>query len=91
MEYRSGDLLYVCRKGSGKTSGLFVLYRDTYKGFEDLSYHGSPWYEKFIICEYLDSRDRVDFGNQQWEWYKASEYICELQKKLNKIKELAWV
>lgn len=88
MEYRSGELLYVCKKDKNWRSGLYVLYRDKYEGDKDLSYYGSPYYEEFIVCEYLDSRDRVDFGDQTWCWCPVNEYIKELQEKLNKIKKL---
>ena len=90
MDYRSGELLYVCKRDKNWRSGVFVLYRDKYKGDVDLSYHGSPWYEKFIVCEYLDSRDRVEFGDQTWCWRSVNEYIKTMQNKLEKIKEMAY-
>jgi len=89
MEYRSGQLLYVCKTDSDLRDGLFVLYRDKYEGDVDLSYHGSPWYETFIVCEYLDSRDRVEFGDQTWCWRPANEYIKTMQNKLREIKNIA--
>ena len=91
MEYRSGELLYVCRKDGYRDNwenGVYVLYRDTYKGKEDLSYHGSPWYETFIVCEYLDSRDRVEFGDETYCWQPVNEYIKHLQNKLKEIKKI---
>lgn len=89
MEYRNGELLYVCKKDKNWQSGLYVLYRDKYKGNEDLSYHGSPWYENFIVCEYLNSHDRVDFGDQTWCWRSVNEYIKNMQNKLREIKNIA--
>ena len=89
MEYRNGELLYVCKRDSNWQNGLYVLYRDKYEGDVDLSYHGSPWYEEFIVCEYLDSRDRVDFGNQIWCWRSVNEYIKTMQKKLKEIQSIA--
>lgn len=90
MDYRSGELLYVCKRDKNWRNGVFVLYRDKYKGDVDLSYHGSPWYENFIVCEYLDSRDKVEFGDQTWCWRSVNEYIKTMQNKLEKIKEMAY-
>lgn len=89
MKYKSGELLYVCNKNKAWKDGVFVLYRDEYKGDEDLSYHGSPWYENFIVCEYLDSRDKVEFGDQTWCWCSVNEYIKTMQNKLEEIKKIA--
>ena len=89
MEYRSGELLYVCLKGRDWKDGLFVLYRDSYEGKEDLSYHGSPWYETFIVCEYLDSRDRVEFGDQKYCWRSVNEYIKSMQNDLKEINKVS--
>ena len=88
MEYRSGELLYVCKK-PGWINGIFVIYRDKYNGDEDLSYHGSPFYETFIVCEYLDSRERVEFGSGTYCWRSANEYIKTLQNKLKEIGKIA--
>lgn len=89
MGYRSGELLYVCKRDKNWRDGFYVLYRDKHKGDVDLSYHGSPWYEDFIICEYLDSRDRVEFGDQTWCWRSVNEYIKSMQSKLREIKNIA--
>ena len=88
MEYRNGELLYVCKRDRAWESGVFVLYRDKHEGDVDFSYHGSPWYENFIVCEYLDSRDRVEFGDQTWCWRSVNEYIKSLQNKLNEVKKI---
>ena len=88
MEYKNGELLYVCKKDNDWKDGVFVLYRGIYEGDEDLSYHGSPWYETFIICEYLDSRDRVDFGHRTYSWRPVYSYIKELQNTLNEIRKI---
>lgn len=86
MEYRSGELLYVCKRNNdwknNWKNGVFVLYKNEYKGDVDLSYHGNPCYEKFIVCEYLDSRDRVEFGSETWYWRSVNEYIKTMQNKL---------
>ena len=94
MEYKNGELLYVC-KGYRHDSmnnwedGVFVLYMASYEGKEDLSHHGIPWYEEFIICESIDSRERVEFGSQSYCWRSASEYIKTMQNKLKEINRLA--
>lgn len=89
MDYKSGELLYVCKRDRNWRDGLYVIYRDKYKGDEDLSYHGSSWYENFIVCEYIDSRDRVDFGNQTWCWRPVNEYIKSMQNKLKEINNIS--
>ena len=89
MHYRNGELLYVCKRDRNWRNGVFVLYRDEYEGDVDLSYHGSPWFEKFIVCEYLDSRDKVEFGNQTWCWRSVSKYIDTMQNKLEEIEKIA--
>lgn len=88
MEYKNGELLYVCKKDSNWTNGIYVIYRDKYKGDVDLSYHGCPWYEEFIVCEDLNSRQRIDFGNQTYTWRSVDGYIKELQNKLINIKKI---
>lgn len=91
MNYKNGELLYVCKYNYNRAweDGIFVLYRDTHKGDVDLSYHGSPSYETFIVCECLDSRDTVEFGNQRYCWRSANEYIKSMQEKLREIKKMA--
>ena len=46
---QSGELLYVRPiKGNGQ-NGMIMRFESSYCGNEDLSYHGSPWYENFIV------------------------------------------
>ena len=88
MAFKNGELLYVCKKDKNWENGLFVLYRGERDG-DDLSYHGIPWYEKIITCEYLDSRDTVEFGDQTWCWCSVRWYIKQMQGALNKIRATA--
>lgn len=94
--YKKGELLYVCKKSKnwlydiyGELSdGVYVLYVDSYEGNEDLSHHGSPIYENFIQCKYLDSHDKCDFGSTEYTWISVDKYMKELQNKLNEIKKI---
>jgi len=89
MGYKTGELLYVCKRNRNWRDGVFVLYRGEHKGDVDLSYHGSPYYENFIVCEYLDSRDKVEFGDETYSWRSVDEYIKSMQNKLEEIKKIA--
>lgn len=92
--YKCGKLLYVCRKNGyldNWENGLFVLYKDCYKGNEDLSYHGSPSYETFIKCEYLNSRDEVVFGSEDYCWRPVNEYIKVLQRRIKEINKFSYI
>lgn len=86
--FRSGELLYVCLDRDGWENGVFVLYRDSYEGKRDHSRHGSPWYETFIVCEYLDSRDKAEFGDMSYKWRSVNEYIKTLQNKLDEVRNI---
>lgn len=60
----------------------------TYEGDDDLSYHGSPWYETFIEAQDLETNEVKTFGNQKYHWYIAKNYIVSLEEKLAKIKRI---
>lgn len=90
MEYKNGELLYVCKKDRNWQDGLYVLYRDKYEvGYDTSLLEGLTIYEEFIVCEYLNSRDRVDFGRRTWRWRPVNGYIKELQSKLNEIQKIS--
>lgn len=91
MRYKNGELLYVYRRYTDSENGVLVFFRGEHKGDVDLSYHGSPHYENFIVCEYLDSHDRVEFGDQTYCWRPVDEYIKDMQNKLKEIQRLSIV
>ena len=80
--FKNGELLYVCLDRDGWENGVFVLYRDSYEGKMDHSRH-----ETFIVCEYLDNRDKVEFGNMSYKWRSVNEYIKTLQERLNEVRK----
>lgn len=60
----------------------------TYEGDEDLSYHGSPWYETFIEAEDLETGEIKTFGSQKYNWCDAKTHIKYLEDKINEIKRI---
>ena len=60
----------------------------TYEGDDDLSYHGSPWYETFIEAQDLETNEVKIFGDQKYRWCIAKNYIKSLEEKLDKIKRI---
>lgn len=93
-EYPYRELLYVCKKEDWRDNwknGIIVLYKGCHKGTEDLSHHGSPYYETFIECEFLENYDDVDFGSTEYCWRPVKEYIKNLQDKILHIKDLAHI
>lgn len=66
-----------------------ALYKviDYYEGNENLSYHGSASYEKFIVAERLSDGTKATFGNKEYEWHIAEEYIRMLEKRREVAKE----
>ena len=58
-----------------------ALYKvtDCYEGDVDLSYHGSPYYEQFIIAERISDGSRTTFGSEHYTWHIAEDYIMKLE------------
>lgn len=83
-----GDLLYIT-KHKGNEPGVIMAYEKSYKGDEDLSMHGSPMYEDFIVCTDLKTSARKSFGSQNYHWCDPVGRIMELQDTLWKIRNLA--
>lgn len=82
---QSGDLLYVCPRNNNASGGMIMRFESSYRGEEDLSYHGSPWYENFIVCTDPTTGEKKEFGDQSYTWQSAIGYIKYLQEKLSKI------
>mgnify|MGYP005764372989 FL=1 len=58
-----GDLLYITKR-KGNEPGVIMAYEKSYTGNEDLSLHGWPIYEDFIVWTNLKTADRESFGSQ---------------------------
>lgn len=82
-----GDLLYVRPKRMDRKNGVFGIFQEQYRGSEDLSYHGSPWYENFIVCTDPKTGETKRYGDQTYSWCDAKGYIISLQSKLDEIKK----
>lgn len=83
-----GDLLYITKR-KGNEPGVIMAYEKSYTGNEDLSLHGSPMYEDFIVCTNLKTGDRKSFGSQTYHWCDPIGRIKKLQDALWKIRNLA--
>lgn len=85
---QSGELLYVRPiKGNGQ-NGMIMRFESSYCGNEDLSYHGSPWYENFIVCTDPMTGEKKEFGDQSFTWRSVIGYIKFLQDKIAKVKNI---
>lgn len=60
----------------------------TFEGDDDLSYHGSPWYETFIEAQDLRTNEIKTFGDQKYHWQIAENYIKYLEDKISAIKRI---
>jgi len=85
--YTPGDIIYVTRNRSPK--GKCFIYQNTFRGNVDLSHHGSPLYEQFIVCVDPKTGEQKQFGDQEYNWHDAVGMISYLQEKLHKIKNIA--
>lgn len=85
---QSGDLLYIRPKKGNKQSGIIMMFESGYRGDEDLSYHGSPWYEEFIVCLDPSTGEKREFGDQNYTWTNAIGYIKCLQEQIAKAKNI---
>lgn len=66
------------------------LYRviSTWKGTENLSYHGSMSFETFIQAQNLTTGECTTFGSGKYRWQNAKDYIADLESRLKGSKEL---
>lgn len=91
MELHEGDILLVCiRRTYGDDdllSGNIVRLKRTYEGSVDLSYHGSPWYEQFIVAENLENGEVREYGDQTYKWVVLRNYMRNLKSHIEKIKD----
>lgn len=85
---QEGELLYIRPRNSSTSGGMIMKFESSYRGEEDLSYHGSPWYENFIVCIDPVTGERKEFGDQNYIWRSAIEYIKYLQEKLRDVRNI---
>lgn len=85
---KKGDLVYIVPRNS-KGKGVIMAYEKSYQGNEDMSLHGSPLYEDFIICTDLKTGERKGFGDRDYHWCDPIGKIEQLQEALAKIKHIA--
>lgn len=88
-----GTVLYIAanRGTHGITvqdPGLMILQRKS-KGTEDISYHGSPTYEDFVVCTDPKTGKEAQFGSQDYHWCDALGEIDGLKDELHKIHAIA--
>lgn len=69
-------------------NGKLYQVESCFEGNEDLSWHGSPWYETFVRAKELSTGEVFIFGNQSYEWVDALNYIKSLEEKVQKIKDI---
>ena len=85
---QSGELLYVRPLKENRKNGMIMRFESSYRGDEDLSYHGSPWYENFIVCTDPMTGEKKEFGDQSFTWRSAIGYIKFLQDQIAKVKNI---
>jgi len=84
VDYEKGDILLVyldCRDfHRTPADGFPVRFIKAFEGTEDLSYHGSPWYETFIEVENLKTGKIDTYGNQTYSWVSLSYYLNQIKE-----------
>lgn len=85
---QEGDLLYIRPRNSSTSGGMIMKFESSYRGEEDLSYHGSPWYENFIACTDPVTGEKKEFGDQSYTWRSAIGYIKFIQEQIAKVKNI---
>lgn len=88
-----GTVLYIVenKRARGITvqdPGLMIFQR-AFKGTEDISYHGSPTYEDFVVCTDPRTGRESQFGSQDYHWCDALGEINGLKDKLHRIHAIA--
>jgi hypothetical protein len=81
------DIIVVFVRGSSAGGGDLVQVVDVYEGDDDLSYHGSSWYELFIKGKNLETGEVKEYGNQTYSWVHPMSYISNLEKKIRLAKD----
>lgn len=58
----------------------------SYKGDEDMSHHGSPYYYNYIDAQDIETGEVKTFCDVYYCWRLASDYIKSLEDKLERIR-----
>ena len=92
-KYKDAELLYVYGNGRGFAGheGFFFLKTGEYEGDEDLSHHGSPYYERFITGVEIPSMKERDCGSENYNWYYVDAHIKELEDRLKEIHRMSYI
>lgn len=63
------------------------LYKtvDVYEGDEDQSYHGSSWYNDYIVLEDIKTNETITLCFMEDNFKIATAYIGYLKEKLNEV------
>ena len=66
------------------------LYKtvDVYEGDEDQSYHGSPWYDNYIVLENIKTNETITLCFMKDNFKIATAYIKHLKEKIEDIKNV---
>lgn len=83
-----GELLYICLKDKLWDDGVIGIFQREYEGDKDLSYHGSPWYERFVVCTDPKTGKETHYGNQTYAWIPVTAHIASITNKLKSIKKV---
>ena len=79
--YDTNTIVLVSCRDNKELIGLY-LYQYSTEGTEDLSWHGSPWYEEFYHCIDPKTNEIVVFGNQHYDIHDAFSVITLMQEKI---------
>lgn len=69
-----GDIVYVYPKNDIR-NGFLVSVTDVFEGSEDIGYHGSPHYERFIRGNLINDGVTREFGSTEYTWQVAEDLI----------------
>lgn len=95
MAYNKGDILIIqpyidtghfTYKDAQKKRKI-IIYQSERNG-EDISYHGTPYYEKLITVKDALTGELCEYGSQRWHWMKVLDYIDGLEDKLHDVYKL---
>lgn len=89
--FEKNTIVYVTpgRNAIGPRKPMLLLFQYTFKGAEDISTHGSPMYEDFIVCIDPKTGEKHQFGSLGYNWCDAMGKIETLKNNLNKIHSIA--
>lgn len=83
-----GDIMIIKISGYMENDYYIETLIEAGEGKEDISHHGSELHENFIRCKDSEGEEHV-YGEFEYEWCLAEDYIKELHKKLKEIRLLS--